>query len=307
MAAATSVARHGSGLPYIIVMVLGTCIERKELIEMALTKTKKQSVIEIAMRLVMAAAAAVSRLAVSRAGQKIEGTRLPLTLTDQEDCDTKICKPALLKAVFEAVFAQLCEEEVERPSFVRPTGEKLFVRMDSSIARTLELLVGHGRPSRLVYSRLMGEELQVVPSPWLWQRVASFSTSLGEQALLERRFRLSLLLACRYCRALEARATGKLTDDEWEDACRKLTLVVARGLVAEGLPVRLWKPSPRLRTACHYTLSGELGDRVDREARELGCNRQAVVRRAAASVVAEAWSHTLEYGRLAMAEAPEWM
>ena len=274
---------------------------------MALTRTKKKSVIEIAMHLVMAAAAAVSRLAVSRAELKIEGTRLPLTLADREDCEHTIDRPAMLERVFEAVFAQLCEEEVERPSFVRPTGEKLFVRMDSSVARALELLVGHGRPSRLVYSKLMGEELQVTPSPWLWQRVASFSTSLGEQALLERRFRLSLLLACRYCKLLDARATGKLTDDEWEDACRKLTLVVARGLVAEGLPVRLWRPSPRLRTACHYTLAGELGERVDSEARELGCNRQAVVRRAAASVVAEAWNHTLEYGRLAMAEAPEWM
>lgn len=88
--------------------------------------------------------------------------------------------------------------------------------------------------------------------------------------------------------------------DEFESDVNKV-------VVAEGLPVRLWRPSTRLRTACHYTLTGELGDRVDREARELGCNRQAVVRRAAASVVAEAWSHTLEYGRLAMAEAPEWM
>lgn len=274
---------------------------------MALTRTKKSSVIAIATRLVMAAAAAVSKLAISRAELKIEGTRLPLALTDRDECEVEISKPAMLERVFEAVFAQLCEEEVERPSFVRPTGEKLFVRMDSSVARALELLVGHGRPSRLVYSKLMGERLQVTPSPWLWQRVASFSTSLGEQALLERRFRLSLLLACRYCKALEARATGKLTEEQWEEACRKLTLVVARGLVAEGLPVRLWRPSPRLRTACHYTLTGEIGERVDREARELGCNRQAVVRRVAASVVAEAWSHTLEYGRLAMAEAPEWM
>lgn len=272
-----------------------------------MSKTKRKSVMEIAMRLVMAAAAAVSRLAVSRAGQKIEGTRLPLTLTDCEDREHTIDKPALLEKIFEAVFAQLCEEEVERPSFVRPTGEKLFVRMDSSVARALELLVGHGRPSRLVYSKLMGERLQVTPSPWLWQRVASFSTSLGEQALLERRFRLSMLIACRYCKALEARATGKLTDGEWDEACRKLTIVVARGLVAEGLPVRLWRPGPRLRTACHFTLSGELGERVDSEARELGCSRQTVVRRAAAAVVAEAWSHTLDYGRLAMAEAPEWM
>ena len=283
-------------------------IRKGELITMStLTRTQRKSVIAIATRLVMAAAAAVRKLAVVRAELKIEGTRLPLTLADREDCGARIDRPAMLKAVFEAVFAQLCEEEVERPSFVRPNVKKLFVCMDASVARAIELLSDSPRSSRLVYNRLMGDRLQVAPSPWLWQRVASFSTSLGEQALLERRFRLSLLLACRYCKALEARATGELTEDEWGDACRKLIIVVARGLVAEVLPVRLWRPSPRLRTACHYTIDGELCDRVDSEASELGCNRQGVVRRAAAAVVAEAWSQSLEYGRLAMAEAPEWM
>ena len=274
---------------------------------MSMTRTQKKNVIAIATRLIMAAAAAVSKLALIRTGLKIDGTRLPLTLTDREDEKVKIDRSVLLEKVFEAVFAQLCDEEVGKPGFERPTGEKLFVRMDASVARVLELLAGRSRSSRLVYNKLMGERLKSTPSPWLWQRVASFSTSLGEQALLERRFRISLIVACRYCRAMEARAKGELTEDRWNEVCRKLTLVVASGLVAEGLPVRLWRPSPRLRTACNYTLNGELGERVDSEARELGCNRQGVVRRAAAAVVAEAWSHTLDYGRLAMAEAPEWM
>lgn len=274
---------------------------------MSMTRTQKKNVIAIATRLIMAAAAAVRRLVIIKSDLKINGSRLPLVLTDREDEKVKIDRSVLLEKVFEAVFAQLCDEEVGRPSFERPNGEKLFVRMDASVARALELLAGRSRSSRLVYNKLMGERLKSTPSPWLWQRVASFSTSLGEQALLERRFRISLIVACRYCRAMEARATGTLTEEQLEEACRKLTLVVSRGLVAEGLPVRLWRPSPRLRIACNYTLAGELGDRVAREARELGCNRQGVVRRAAAAVVAEAWSQTLDYGRLAMAEAPEWM
>ena len=274
---------------------------------MSMTRTQKKNIIAIATRLIMAAAAAVSKLAIIRTGLKIDGTRLPLVLVDREDSETTIDRPKMLKAIFEAVFAQLCDEEVGRPGFVRPNGEKLFVRMDSSVARALELLSGRSRSSRLVYHKIMGEELNATPSPWLWQRVASFSTSLGEQALLERRFRISLIVACRYCRAMEARAKGELTEDRWNEVCRGLTLVVARGLVAERLPARLWRPSPRLRIACNYTLAGELGERVDSAARELGCNRQGVVRRAAAAVVAEAWSHTLDYGRLAMAEAPEWM
>ena len=311
MAATTQVAQkwatvyHSDGFAGNRTYIL--LVRIKELIEMSLTRIQKKNIISIATRLIMAAAAAVSKLVVIRTGMKLDGTRMPLTLTDREDEKVNIDRSVLLEKVFEAVFAQLCDEEVGRPSFERPTGEKLFVRMDASVARTLELLSGRSRSSRLVYRKIMGERLQASPSQWLWQRVASFSTSLGEQALLERRFRISLIVACRYCRAMEARAKGELTEDRWNEVCRGLTLVVARGLVAEGLPVRLWRPSPRLRTACNYTIAGELGERVASEARELGCNRQGVVRRAAAAVVAEAWSHTLDYGRLAMAEAPEWM
>lgn len=137
-------------------------------------------------------------------------------------------------------------------------------------------------------------------------RVEADASEYGTPHLASRRGRLSLVIACRYCKIIDAGARRGLDHKDMIDSKKQLIKIAYKGLIVEQLPVKLFDEQRRKMTNRFINFTERQGQALMLLADEYKCSRQAVMRGLASQVMARYWSLSKGYIKLLESECPEW-